>query len=135
MLLDSHGRVIGILDGQTTDGDDPLGVFVPAPLAEGVAQELARSHRVVRGWLGVMCTDGTSGAAVASIIPGGPAQAAGIEPGDIVEQVASHPVDSVADLQERLYTMSPGQDVQLVVERGADTVVMTVKLASSPGGG
>jgi S1-C subfamily serine protease len=135
VLLDSHGRVIGILDGQTTDGDDPVGVFVPAPLAEGVAQELARSHRVVRGWLGVQCTDGISGAAVASIVPGSPAQAAGMEPGDVVVQVASHPVDSVADLQERLYPMSPGQDVQLVVERGTNTVVMTVKLAGSPGGG
>ena len=135
VLLDSHGRVIGILDGQTGKGNDTLGVFVPAPLAEGVALELAKTHRVVRGWLGIKCTDDlVGGASVASIKSGSPAQEAGLEPGDVVVEVASHPVDSVADLQERLYTMSPGQDVQLVVERGTSTVVMTVKLAGAPGG-
>jgi serine protease DegQ len=135
VLLDGHGRVIGILDGQTSKDNDTLGVFVPAPLAEGVALELAKSHRVVRGWLGINCTDDlVGGATVASIKSGSPAQEAGLEPGDVVVEVASHPVSSVADLQERLYTMPPGQDVQLVVERGTSTVVMTVKLASAPGG-
>ena len=130
VLLDSRGHVIGILDGETSAGDDTLGVFVPAPLAEGVAFELARTHHVERGWLGVQCTDDFGiGAAISDITPGSPAQSAGLQPGDVVVEVGSHPVDSVADLQERLYTMSPGSDVQLVVQRGASTVVMTAKLA------
>ena len=57
VLLDSHGRVIGILDAEMNAGDDTIGVFVPAPLAEGVALELAKAHRVDHGWLGVVCTD------------------------------------------------------------------------------
>src|SRR4029077_13593043 len=57
VLLDGLGRVIGILDGQTNAGNDTLGVFVPAPLAEGVARELAEKHTVNHGWLGVQCAD------------------------------------------------------------------------------
>ncbi len=57
VLLDSHGRILGILDGQMTAGDDTIGLFVPSPLAEGVALELAKDHQVDHGWLGVDCAD------------------------------------------------------------------------------
>ena len=48
--------------------------------------------------------------------------------------VDTHHVDSVADLQERLYTVAPGTTVQLHVERGAGQAVVAVKLADTPGG-
>ena len=133
VLLDGRGRVIGILDGRTSAGSDTLGIFVPSPLAEGVAMELATTHRVEHGWLGVVCTDGdATGATIASILPGSPAVGAGIVPGDVVVAVGAHQVTSVADLQERLYTVAPGSAVQLVVEHGSTSTVMTVKLAATP---
>jgi S1-C subfamily serine protease len=140
VLLDSHGRVLGILDGQMSLGNDTIGLFVPAPLAEGVALELAKTHHVDHGWLGVECADPVApgvdqtapGAEVTTILPGSPALQAGLEPGDIVVGVDAHRVDSVADLQERLYTVAPGTTVQLQVERGASQTVVTVKLADSP---
>ncbi len=142
VLLDSHGRVLGILDGQMSLGNDTIGLFVPAPLAEGVALELAKSHHVDHGWLGVQCADPVApgvdqtaqGAEVTTILPGSPALQAGLEPGDIVVGVDAHRVDSVADLQERLYTEAPGTTVQLQVQRGTGQTVVTVKLADSPDG-
>jgi S1-C subfamily serine protease len=71
---------------------------------------------------------------VTTILPGSPALDAGLEPGDIVVGVDAHKVDSVADLQERLYTVAPGTTVRLQVERGAGQTVVTVKLADSPDG-
>jgi S1-C subfamily serine protease len=135
VLLDSRGRVIGILDGQMNAGDDAIGVFVPSPLAEGVALELAQTHRVDHGWLGVVCTDQAApGAEVTSILPGSPASKAGLKPGDRVVGVDAHPVGSMADLQERLYTVSPGTTVQLAVERGPRSAVVSVTLADTPEG-
>ncbi len=135
VLLDSHGRVLGILDGQMNLGNDTMGLFVPAPLAEGVAMELATTHQVEHGWLGVQCSDPvTPGAEVTTLLPGSPAVKAGLKPGDVVVAVDTHHVDSVADLQERLYTVAPGTTVQLHVERGAGQIVVTVTLAGSPGG-
>ena len=134
VLLDGRGRVVGVLDGQTNAGDDTLGVFVPAPLAEGVAMELAQTHRVDHGWLGVVCADqAAGGATVTKILPGSPASAAGLETGDLVVAVGTHPVASVADLQERLYTVPPGTTVQLAVVRGPGNAVVNVKLADSSG--
>jgi len=136
VLLDSRGRVIGVLDGQMNAGEDTIGVFVPAPLAEGVALELAKTHRIDHGWLGVVCTDqATAGAELTSILPGSPASKAGLEPGDLVVGVDTHPVGSMADLQERLYTVPPGTTVQLAVEHGGPgSAVVSVTLADTPDG-
>jgi S1-C subfamily serine protease len=71
---------------------------------------------------------------VKTILPGSPALKAGLEPGDLVIGVDTHRVDSVADLQERLYTVAPGTTVALHVERGAGQTVVAVKLADAPGG-
>jgi S1-C subfamily serine protease len=134
VLLDGSGRVVGILDGQMTAGNDTLGVFVPAPLAEGVAMELAKTHRIDHGWLGVVCADqAPGGATVTKTLPGSPAAEAGLEPGDMVVAVGTHAVTSVADLQERLYTVPPGATVQLAVVRGPGDTIVKVKLADSPG--
>ena len=142
VLLDSHGRVLGILDGQMSLGNDTIGLFVPAPLAEGVALELAQSHQVDHGWLGVQCTDpmtpnsgqAPQGAEVTSILPGSPALKAGLKPGDLVVGVDTHRVGSVADLQERLYIVAPGTTVTLDVQHGARQSAITVKLANTPDG-
>jgi S1-C subfamily serine protease len=134
VLLDSHGRVLGILDGQMNAGSDTIGLFVPAPLAEGVALELAKNHQVDHGWLGVGCADEDGGAEVTTVFSGSPALKAGLKPGDVVVGVDTHPVNSVADLKERLYTVSPGTTVQLEVEHGASHRVVDVQLADTPDG-
>lgn len=135
VLLDSHGRILGILDGQMSAGDDTIGLFVPSPLAEGVALELAKDHHVEHGWLGVDCADTSSpGAQLTAILPGSPAAKVGLEAGDVVLAVDAHAVDSAADLQERLYTVSPGAPVQLEVARHGGTRLFTVRLAGSPEG-
>jgi len=135
VLVDSHGRVMGVLDGVATgDANDTVGVFVPAPLALGVAQELAASHRLDHGWLGVECADaGSNGATVTRVMSGSPAAGAGLKPGDVVTSVGAHPVGSLAELQERLYTVLPGQAVQLTVKRSDGNVDMSATLAESPG--
>jgi putative serine protease PepD len=115
-LLDDQGQVIGILDGERNAGGDVLGYFVPAPLALGVAEELAEDHQVTQGWLGVVCADASGGGAlVTTVLPGSPAEAAGLRPGDVVEAVDEHRVGSLADLQARLYTTPPGTRLALSV--------------------
>jgi len=136
VLLDGHGNVIGILDGQESADNGTVGLFVPASLALGVADELARDHRVEHGWIGVSAQDapGDAGAMVSSVFPSSPAAGAGIEPGDVVTTIDTHNVSSHADLQARLYTMPPGSTVTLTVERSGTTRTVSVDLASDPGG-
>ncbi len=133
VLLDDGGAVIGILDGERTVAGDTVGYFVPTSLAVAVADELAHSQSVARGWLGVVCRDDHgAGAAVTSVVPGSPAAAAGIAPGDVVEAVGSHEVSSLADLQARLYVTPPGTVVELTVLRAGTVGTMQVTVAARP---
>jgi S1-C subfamily serine protease len=133
VLLDDEGDVLGILDGERSSDGDTFGYFVPASLAVAVADELARDHTVRRGWLGVMCQDdGGAGAAVTTVLPGSPAAAAGMEPGDVVEAVDSHLVSSLADLQARLYVSPPGTTLALTVVRAGAVHTVPVTVSAGP---
>jgi S1-C subfamily serine protease len=128
--------VVGVLDARETTTNGRTGVFVPASLALGVAQELATSRKVEHGWLGIMGTDAPDqgGARITSIMPGSPAASAGLRQGDVVEAVDSHAVDSLADLQASLYTSPPGTPVSVMLDRSGMDMMTTVKLATTPTG-
>jgi S1-C subfamily serine protease len=132
VLLDDDGRVIGILDGERSSGGDTFGYFVPSPLAVGVAVELADLHAITKSWLGVVCQDEATGAAVVSVLPGSPAAQAGIRPGDLVEAVDSRQVSSLADLQAKLYTTPPGTRLVLTVIRSGAVTTMPVTVVAGP---
>ena len=135
VLLDDDGNVLGVLAGQRTSGGDTFGYFVPAPLAVAVAEELARDHAVTKGWMGVVCQDGTgtgTGTTVTAVVPDSPAAQAGIRPGDVVVAVDAHPVSSVADLQARLYMSPPGTHLQLRVVHAGSVEVMPITVVANP---
>jgi S1-C subfamily serine protease len=136
VLLDTQGRVAGILDSQSQSSGATLGVFVPASLAVAVADALAGGHDMVHGWLGIVCTDQSTsaptGPEVTTVFAGGPAATAGVQTGDVVEAVDGHPVATIAELQERLYTLPPGTTAQLTLARGTTTVSVPVTLSAEP---
>ncbi len=136
VLLNGQGQVVGILDARQSTAGGHTGLFVPASLAVDVAQELATLHKVEHGWLGIKCTDAPndSGARITAIMAGSPAASAGLHLGDVVEAVDSYPVDSLADLQARLYTSPPGTTVSVMLVRSGEDMMTTLTLAGSPTG-
>ncbi len=71
---------------------------------------------------------------VVSVVPAGPAAAAGIQPGEVITAVNSTPVHRASDLAEALATLDPGQKVEvtLTTTQGA-TRTVTVTLGQLPG--
>jgi putative serine protease PepD len=87
---------------------------------------------------------------VQDVVPGGPADKAGIRGGgqetrfqsstfrpggDVITKVGGKPVEHADDLSEVIAEYDPGQDVQLEIHRGGDTKTVTVKLGERPLGG
>ncbi|HUC38051.1 MAG TPA: PDZ domain-containing protein [Acidimicrobiales bacterium] len=136
VLIDGQGDLVGILGGRENAGATSVGLFVPASLALGVAQELASLHRVEHGWIGVSAQDapGGTGAVVQSVFPSSPAADAGIEPGDVVKAINSYAVSSHVDLEARLYVIPPGSVVMLTVVHSGSARTVSIALASDPGG-
>ena len=151
-LVDLAGDVIGVptlaaLEPQSNGlgGAAPgLGFAIPSNLVTDIGGQLiahnghvVNSHRAELGVGVVTVVDPTgqpAGMGVVSVVPSGPAAAAGIQPGDVITAVNSTPVHQAADLAAALAALDPGQKagITLTTAQGA-TRTVTVTLGQLPG--
>jgi S1-C subfamily serine protease len=80
-------------------------------------------------WLGAAVADADQGALLAEVVPGGPAEQAGLAPGDVVVGVDGAPVASAEDLVNAIAARSPGDSVTLEL---ADGRTVEVELGERP---
>jgi putative serine protease PepD len=137
-LADSQGRIIGINDAILTDGASTgnvgVGFAIPIDTAFAAAEQLAQGLPVEFGFLGVEsrpATSGDAGAQIVSVSAGSPAEAAGLEEGDLVTQVGDDDVQSNTDLAAAIRSHQPGDEVTITVERGGEETTLTATLVSA----
>lgn len=109
--FDRDGLLVGIgsLMVQTGGGEwmDRANMIVPVDLLLPVMDDLrvhGRARRAPRPWLGVYVDDGEGGLVVMGVAEGGPADRAGIEPGDRIYEVDGIPVAETADFYRMLWS-------------------------------
>jgi S1-C subfamily serine protease len=83
-------------------------------------------------WLGAAVADGDEGALLAEIVPGSPAEEAGLEPGDVVVGIDGEPVAGAEDLVNAVAQHEPGDQVTLELADGSS---VEVELAERPQNG
>jgi membrane-associated protease RseP (regulator of RpoE activity) len=110
-----------------------------ATLAGGSGSGSSKSDAQVlpgHAWLGLQTVSqmGTSGATVLVVDAGGPAQRAGVRPGDVITQVDGQPITSPGVLDAAIAGKQPGQQVQLLVNRYGQSLVLYATLGSGHGG-
>lgn len=136
-LLDRGGRLIGIgslLVQETEDENAVQGnMFVPVDLLEPILDELlahGRAARPPRPWLGMYTQQAEGRLVVGGLAPGGPAESAGVQAGDLVLGVAGERTNSLADFLRRVWRLGgPGKEVPLMLARQGD--VLRLKLRSA----
>jgi serine protease Do len=142
-LADRDGEVIGInvayLPPQET-GAEGIGFAIPSYTVVSVADQLIESGEARHPYLGVSVSDlnpevadrfgasAESGALIAEVEPGGPADAAGIEAGDVVTTLGSVEVRSSGDLLSALRRYGPDETVDITVLRGGEESRLDVRL-------
>ena len=121
-LINMRGEVVGINSQIYSRSGGFMGISFAIPIdeAQRVADQLRASGRVVRGRIGVQIDQVTkevaesiglgkpSGALVRSVEPGGPADKAGVEAGDIITKVDGKAVDKSGDLPRIIGAIKPG---------------------------
>jgi S1-C subfamily serine protease len=139
-LADSHGRVVGINTAVAGFGaGQGLGLAVPInPHTTELISELMAEGRIRRAYIGL---GGGSRAVppplagrlgrraaveVTSVVDGGPADRAGIRPGDILLDVAATPIGTISDLQRLLGADRIGVPLTVELVRGTDISRTTV---------
>ncbi len=85
-----------------------------------------------RGWLGIGVNDVNGQVQVVNVVPGGPAEDAGLQQGDVITSVNGEAVDSAQALVDTISGMAPGDEVTLSVTSNGETRDVTVTLAERP---
>jgi putative serine protease PepD len=134
-LLDLDGKVVGVNSQIESEsgGNDGVGFAVPSNTVLRIADALIADGEVEHAYLGVSTDDVTDGGArIAEVRPGTPAEEAGLEAGDVVTAVAGAEVGSADELRRLVDARKPGDEVELTVERGGETVTVDVTLGTRP---
>jgi serine protease Do len=109
-----------------------VGFAIPVHQVLLVLDRLKRGEQIVRGWLGVRFVplgDGTPGVVVRDVVPGSPAEAAGVLDGDRVVAIDGRPVDQPMRLQNALSVLPAGAKVRLRLLRDGAQVEVVATLA------
>lgn len=134
-LVDTEGRLIGINTFilSQSGGNEGIGFAAPSNIVRAVYEQLQRDGRVRRGTIGVVAQtitptlaaalglDRSSGVLLADIDPAGPAQAAGLQIGDIVLALDGKPMENGRQLDVNLYSRTIGDVVTLDIVRNGTT--------------
>jgi len=145
-LVNANGDLIGINSAiyTRTGGSQGIGFAIPVSLVIQVMDQIIKHGSVTRGWVGVEVQDltpelaesfklpNTNGALIAGILKGGPADLAGIRPGDVLIDVNGKPVKDSASLLQLIATQVPGQTAQLKLVRKTKEMVAEVKIGKRP---
>ena len=135
-LLDLQGRVVGVNSQieSKSGGNDGVGFAVPSNTVERIAQALISDGSVEHAYLGVSTEDAENGegASIAEVRSGTPAAEAGLQTGDVVTAIDGKAVTSSDELRRRIDSNSPGDEVELTLERDGETKTVPVELGSRP---
>jgi serine protease Do len=144
--FDTYGRVIGVNTAifSPSGGSVGIGFDIPADVAANVAKQLISTGRIRRGYIGAtiqpLSTEmadsfglgGRKGAVVADVVPGGPAQKAGVQSGDVVVGVNGRPINSYTEMTREVAKVPAGDVARLDVIRGGKQKTIDVHTALRP---
>lgn len=145
-LVDDEGRLIGITTaiGVSDVGAEGLGFAIPIELVNRITSDLIEFGEARHAFLGVTGTtffeedpDGATvpaGVAVASVFDDTAAALAGIEAGDVIRSVGGEPVTTMEQLVVDLRSYRVDETVDVVVERGGETLTLSLTLLERPEG-
>lgn len=148
-LVNMAGELIGINSAilSRSGGYQGIAFAIPSNMAHAIHQSLVAHGEVRRGWLGVMIqsldrelaealgADGDlRGVVVSDVQEGSPAEAAGLQRGDVIVSIAGREVKDATELRNVVALQAPGSTVEVDVVRQGTRSSMPVQLGELNGG-
>jgi Do/DeqQ family serine protease len=149
-LVDVNGHLLGINTAiySRSGGSMGIGFAIPVSTARMVLDGLVKDGQVTRGWIGVEPQELTAelaetfglkngsanlqGVIITGVLQNGPAAKAGIQPGDVITQVAGKSVATVPELLANVAALKPGTASAFSIRRAAQTLELQVTPAPRP---
>jgi Do/DeqQ family serine protease len=145
-LIDAAGNLVGINTAifSRSGGSMGIGFAIPVSTAKMVLEQIVKSGSVTRGWIGVELQELTQpiaeslrlasarGALVGGVLRGGPADRAGVKPGDVVVEIQGKPVADSVGLLNLVAALAPGQSAKVKLKRQGQDVDANITVGRRP---
>jgi Do/DeqQ family serine protease len=152
-LVDANGLLMGINTAiySRSGGNMGIGFAVPVSTATQIMASLIKDGKVTRGWIGVEPRPLTAeiaesfgivkekstgalpqGVLINGVLQNSPAAKAGIQPGDLILQVAGQTVADVPEMLTRVAALKPGEAASLSVQRNGKLIEIRVTPGTRP---
>ena len=146
-LVNMKGEVIGITSNilvpSGVSGNIGIGFAIPSSMAKKVVIQLKEKGTVVRGWLGVevatlpidqdtrklLNLQSKKGSLINTVLPGGPAEKAGLKPYDVIIAIDGQAIENSNDLRMKIADIPPGMKVEIKVIRDGKEKTLTAAVA------
>ena len=145
-LVDAHGSLVGINTAiySRSGGSMGIGFAIPVSTVRMVMEQIIRTGSVTRGWIGVEAQgitpplaesfglSSTLGAIIAGVLRNGPADKAGVRPGDVLVEVNGKPVADPQGMLNLIAALEPGSSARLKLKRREKDVELNVTIGRRP---
>ncbi|MDX2108779.1 MAG: trypsin-like peptidase domain-containing protein [Verrucomicrobiota bacterium] len=133
--LDLNGKLVGIQVGSLPDINSSY--ILPSRAAMRIRDDFLFSGKVTYGWIGFEVREERTVASgnqivLSLIMPGTPAESAGMVAGDVIEEIGDYPVRTIDDLRNAMFYTRVGQYVRVRLTRDAKPIEINVRLAARP---
>ena len=145
-LIDAAGNLVGINTAiySRSGGSMGIGFAIPVTTARQVMDSIIKTGGVTRGWIGVEVQEITPalaesfklkdgrGAIIAGVLRGGPADKAGIKPGDVLVGIEDKPVANPRSMLDLVTGLQPGVTAKMKVRRAQQDLEVAVVVGKRP---
>jgi Do/DeqQ family serine protease len=145
-LIDTRGRLIGINTAiySRSGGSMGIGFAIPVSTAKMVMDQLIKTGSVTRGWVGVEMQEitpaiaesfgleNTEGVIIAGVPRGGPADKAGVKPGDVLLEIEGKPVADPQGMLNLVASLAPGSTASMKIRRQGREMSVKVVVGRRP---
>jgi len=145
-LIDSAGNLVGINTAiySRSGGSLGIGFAIPASSAKNVMEQIIQTGGVTRGWIGVEAREitpemgesfrlgATTGVLIEGVLRGGPAERAGLKPGDVLVAIEGKPVKDPNAMLNLVAALVPGKPASIRLRRDNKDVDVQVAVGKRP---
>jgi serine protease DegQ len=144
-LVDTRGHLIGINTAifSRSGGSMGIGFAIPVSTAKEVMESIIQNGSVIRGWIGVEPMNITSemadtlkikkeGVLINGTLRGGPADKAGVKPGDVLKSIDGQAIRDITQLLNKISAIQPGNKVKATVSRKEKEIELEIQVGKRP---
>ena len=147
-LIDTQGKLLGIntaiINDTNKDGSIGIGFAIPADIAVNIMNDIITSGEAIRGWLGIEAQtldpnllhaynlNPVSGVLITSTYPEGPADLAGLKPGDILTHINDKSVSNGREGMNLIAQVRPNDTVKITAVRNKEKIQLSAIAGKRP---